>query len=178
MDDNSQESQAPGMPANKAELLRLIHASRTALEKTLNGLNEAQLTAPGPEGWSIRDHLAHLAAWEQGMVELLHRRNRFAAMQVEDAIRQGKSENEINALIYKHHMQLTLPQVLERFQDVHRQMIEAIEGLSEAELFGPYDAFLPEQERGNRPQPVINWIMGNTYQHFDEHRGYIKQLLG
>lgn len=176
MDDNSQESQAPGAPANKDELLRLIQASRTALEETLNGLSEAQVTAPGPEGWSVKDHLAHLATWELGIAELLRRRNRFAAMQVEEAVMQGKSEDEVNALIYKNHMDLPLPQILEKFRTAHQEMIQAIEALPEAELFQPYDSFVPEQWRAGRQDPIIGSIIGNTYDHFDEHRGYIEKL--
>ena len=73
----------------------LHQASRLALENTLRLLSDEQMTKPGPSGWSIKDHLAHLAVWEMGIAELLRRRPRFAAMQVEEAVAQGRSEEEV-----------------------------------------------------------------------------------
>jgi hypothetical protein len=134
------------------------------------------LTRPGRSGWSIKDHLAHLATWELGIAELLRRRPRFAAMQVEEAVSQGKSEDEINDLIYRQHARLPLAEVMEKFQAAHSQLILALDALDEEGIFKPYDAFLREGSQG-RLDSVINWIVGNTYQHFDEHRGYILALL-
>src|SRR5262245_43065439 len=138
MDDQQTNGQAPNPPINKAELLERIQASRSALETTLNSLDEEQLTKPGLSGWSIKDHLAHLAAWELGIVELLHHRPRFAAMQVEEAISQGKSEEEINNLIYRRHAALSLSEVMDEFRTAHQQMIQTLEALDDEDLFRPY----------------------------------------
>jgi len=99
MDNQQNDNQDESLPQNKAELLERIQRSRSALEGTLSALSEDQLRQAGPSGWSIKDHLAHLATWELGIVELLRHRPRFAAMQIEEAISQGKSEEEINDLI-------------------------------------------------------------------------------
>ena len=53
----------PTNPKSKAELLMRIRVARSELDLTVAGLDEAALAAPGPEGWSVKDHLAHLAAW-------------------------------------------------------------------------------------------------------------------
>src|SRR5262245_17738606 len=53
----------PADPTNKTELLERIRSARAALERTIAGLDDAALSAPGPEGWAVKDHLAHLAAW-------------------------------------------------------------------------------------------------------------------
>lgn len=163
-------------PANKAELLERMQRSRSALEKTLSGLSEEQLTRPGPEGWSIKDHLAHLTAWELGIVELLNHRPRFAAMQVEDAVQQGKSEDEVNDLIYRRQAVLPLAQVMDEFQSTHRRMLQVLDILGDADLFKPYSSYLPGGSP-ERPDPVVNWINGNTWAHYDEHNRYIQALL-
>jgi uncharacterized damage-inducible protein DinB len=68
-------------PQNKAELLTLIEQSRQTLEEALNRLSEAQLTElKDAQGWSVKDHLTHLAAWERGMVDLLEYRARYEGM--------------------------------------------------------------------------------------------------
>jgi hypothetical protein len=121
---NGQSSPDP-LPS-QAELLERIQASRSALEITLRLLTDEQMTKPGPSGWSIKDHLAHLATWELGIAELLRRRPRFAAMQVEEAVAQGRSEEEVNDLIYRRHAGLPLPEVRELFQEAHRRLLQAV----------------------------------------------------
>jgi uncharacterized protein (TIGR03083 family) len=160
---------------NKAELVERIDRSRSALEETLRPLSEEQLLTPGPSGWSIKDHLAHLAVWEFGVAELLQHRSRFAAMQVEGAVSQGKTEDEVNDVIYQRHADLSLAQVRKQFDEAHRLLLQALNPLSDADLYRPYASFVPGGDR--RQDPVIYWIKGNTFEHFDEHQGYIRSLL-
>jgi len=176
MDDQQTDAHDASLPRNKAELLERIQRSRSALEETLSSLSEEQALQAGPSGWSIKDHLAHLATWELGIVELLRHRPRFAAMQIEEAISQGKSEEEINDLIYRRHAKLSLSEVMNEFRTVHQQMLQTLGRLADEDIFKPYLHYLPEGSEGRR-DPVINWIIGNTYEHFDEHHGYIRALL-
>ncbi len=177
MNDIPIEERVKHDPTNKSELLELIHRSRAALEETLRPLSESQLTRPGTGGgWAIKDHLAHLAVWELGVVELLGGRPRFQAMGVEQVVSQGKSFDEINDAIYQQHNRLPLPKVMDEFQAAHRQMLQALDLLEDEDLFKPYASFVPGGSE-NRQEPVIGWVIGNTYGHFDEHRGYINALL-
>src|SRR5262245_23759753 len=52
-------------PRSKAELLERARREYTALEQTLGRLSEAQMTARPDDGWSVKDILAHIAAWQQ-----------------------------------------------------------------------------------------------------------------
>jgi hypothetical protein len=176
MDDQQNNDHDSSLPHDKAELLERIQRSRSTLEGALSSLNEEQLLQAGPSGWSIKDHLAHLATWELGIVELLRHRPRFAAMQIEEAITQGKSEEEINDLIYQRHAKLSLSEVMNEFRTAHQQMLQTLGRLADEDLFKPYLHYLPEGSEG-RQDPVINWIIGNTYEHFDEHHSYIRALL-
>jgi hypothetical protein len=160
------------LPKNKAELLERIHRSRAALEKMISALAPEELETPLPTGWAVKDHLAHLAAWELGIAELLRRRPRFNAMQVEEVGEGDHSEDEINDLIFQRHTGMTTSETMEYFHAAHRQMIEALDGLDDADLYRPYHEFLQDGEEGPE-NPVIHWIIGNTYEHFDLHRGYI-----
>jgi hypothetical protein len=183
--NDEQREQSSRQPRNKAELVARIRRSRLALEETLASLSEAQLAAHGPAQWAIKDHLAHLAAWELGIAELLRRRSRFAAMGVAEAVAQDKSEEEINEVIYRRHAGLAPAEALETFHAAHRQLLEALDALSDEDLFRPYAFYAPEEEDAPQPEaedapqaPVLNWIVGNTYEHFDEHNGYIRAMLG
>jgi uncharacterized damage-inducible protein DinB len=160
----------------KAEMLERIAHARAALEETLNSLNPEQFSQVGQGEWSIKDHLAHLATWELGVAELLRRRPRFAAMQVEEAVSQGKSEDEINDLIYHQHVDLPQAEIMHKFRDAHLQLLAALDELDDEDLSKPYAAYVPDGS-GNPQRPVVQWIIGNTYQHFDEHHGYILRIL-
>lgn len=161
---------------NKQTLLERTQHYRAILEETIQDLDEETLSLPGPESWSIKDHLAHLAVWEQGMVELLNKRPRFAAMGVEQAFQQGKSETEINDLVFRQNKSLTVQETLQKFEQVHSEMLQLLDNLSDEELHKPYSNFVPGGDE-QRTDPVIYWVIGNTYAHFDEHTAYIRRLL-
>jgi hypothetical protein len=163
-------------PRTKAELLERIRRSRSALEELLRSLSEGQLTTPGANGWRIQDYLAHLAVWELGIAELLHRRSRFAAMGIDQALYLAGGQDEINLILYNGHAGLGLTQVMERFRSAHRRMLEALDALSDEDLFKPYASYAPKGFE-DWQDPVINWIIGNTYAHFDEHRETIQDML-
>jgi uncharacterized protein (TIGR03083 family) len=176
MSNQAAGDQDPEPRYTKAELIEHIRQSRLALEEAISLLTEAQLTTPGPERWSVKDHLAHMAVWELGIAELLQRRSRFAAMQIdENAFSKGMSEDEVNAEIYRRNAGLSLAEVMARFRSAHQQFLEALDRLGDDDLYLPYSAYVPSGE-DQRQDPVINWIAGNTFGHFDQHREIIHRL--
>ncbi len=174
--ENQPAAQGQNARIPKAELLARIDRAYANLEKTISGLSERQLTAPGPEKWSVKDHLAHMAVWELGVAELLLHHDRLAAMNVDPLTFRTKSEDEINEVIYQHQANLTLEQVLLEFKENHRRMLEVLNSLSDEDLYRPYAYFV--EDKRNAPQsPVINSIVGNTNGHFDQHNPWIQSLL-
>src|SRR5439155_13508367 len=51
-------------PRTAAELIDRVQIEWAALEYTVAGLSLQQLIRPGPQGWSVKDHLVHIAEWE------------------------------------------------------------------------------------------------------------------
>ncbi len=172
---SDQGTQEPRYSRN--ELVERIHQSYNALEEVLASLSPEQLAAPDPSGWAVKDHLIHLSAWENGITALLNRQDRYAAMQVPEAGSRKMGFDEINDLIYQRNAHLSAKEALEAFRSAHRQMIQTLNGLSDEDLYKPYAAYLTDgsTEPG---QPVMNWIAGNTFGHYDEHLRYILELLG
>ncbi|MBE7553805.1 MAG: ClbS/DfsB family four-helix bundle protein [Anaerolineales bacterium] len=165
------------LPQTKADLLARMAQGRAALEQALGRLSEAQLTKLGPSGgWAIKDHLAHLAAWERGIATLLQHRPRWAAMGLDEAAISDYDEEDVNALIYQQNKDRSLAEVLADFHEAHRQMLAALDGLSDAELFKPY-AYYTGEEAGDNTRPIIGWIIGNTYEHYAEHQAWIEAML-
>ena len=167
------------MPQPKAELIARVEAGYAALEDRLSHLSEAQLSARRTlTGWSIKDHMAHLAAYVYGMAALLRREPRWAAMQLDEKlVRDSQSDDEVNAVIYQQYKDRSTSEVRAAFRDAHQQMLKALNNLTDADLFKTYADYQPHDPDANKKDPVIGWIIGNTYEHYAEHRPWMEELL-
>lgn len=162
-------------PASKTELLERIEQGRIGLAETINRLSEAELLRPNPEsGWTIKDHLAHLAAWEFGIAALLQRRPRWAAMGLDEATVATHEMDDLNEIVYRQNKDRPLAEVLAYFQEAQAQMLAALGRLSEEELFKPYAYYEAREASDDDTRPIMDWISGNTYEHYVEHQGWIE----
>ena len=56
-------------PGSIGELLERIDRDWKGLWLLVDQFDPGQMEAPGASGWSLKDNLAHLAAWERYLVE-------------------------------------------------------------------------------------------------------------
>jgi hypothetical protein len=164
------------LPKTKEELLKRIHASRGVLERQVSALSPEELDEVRDGGWSIKDHLTHLAAWELGVAELLRGRSRFAAMGLEELAAREPGEDELNAVLFQRNAGMTVTEAMAFFVDAHQQMLAALDALKTEDLYRPYADFVTDADAHNPPptDPVIQWVVWNTIDHFDLHRGYLE----
>ncbi len=151
-------------PKNKAELLARMRTARAALEAILTGLDETALAAPGPEGWSVKDHLAHLAAWERKVLGNLEGRITYEVLGVPEAVFKGGDWVQINEYVRAPDKDRPVPEVLAEFHRVNGVITRAVADLPEEKLFGADDS-------------LLNNMAGNTYGHDEEHRPWIEAVL-
>lgn len=52
------------MTEDKDALIQRYRRTREALLAAIDGLSDAQMTEETLDGWSVKDHLAHLAHWD------------------------------------------------------------------------------------------------------------------
>lgn len=52
------------MAEDRDELLRSYRESRKRMLAALDGLTDEQMSEPTIDGWAVKDHLAHLALWD------------------------------------------------------------------------------------------------------------------
>jgi hypothetical protein len=177
-------------PRTKSELLARIEPGRRDFEQLLARLSEAELTTPDPTtGWAIKDHVAHLAAWEAGIAALLQRRPRWEAIGLDEATVRANDMDQVNDLIYQRHKDRPLREVLAAFQEAHQELLKALAELTDEDLFKGYSHYAPDISGdadngpiigwiiGNAYRPIISWIIGNTYEHYAEHQGWIEAKL-
>jgi uncharacterized damage-inducible protein DinB len=53
------------MPMDREALLRHYEEMRRDLIAAIEGIADEHLVAPTLDGWSVKDHLAHLASWDE-----------------------------------------------------------------------------------------------------------------
>ena len=159
-------------PQNTAALLERILRDWIALEQTFAGLSEEQMNVPGTGGWSIKDHLAHLAAWEQFMLQHhLQGRPEHEVVQVDEATWKTLDEDGENAILHQRSQARSLVEVLAERRRSHEQVVATLEHTPFADLMKPH---YPDDPKA---RPLIEGVIGNTYEHYQEHRGYIEALI-
>jgi len=159
-------------PQQKADLLQRIGSSRAALDQTVGQLSERQLATPGPDGgWAVKDHLAHLAAWEHKLLAMIHGQPGYVGLQVDAAIYEHSNIDELNAILHQRFKTLSPTEALAESRQSYEQLMATVEQLSAADLSAPY---APNDSDDDRR--IIDGIIDNTYDHYDEHRAAIEQI--
>jgi hypothetical protein len=164
-------------PTNtKSELLASIEPAWKALTTALGRLTESQKTTiKDPQGWAVKDHLGHLAAWERSVVFFLQGQPRHAGLGVDRALYKNGNFDEINAVIFQHNQGVSLGEAEAQLNQVYQQLLELLQPLTDADLLKPYVAYLPD-ERGDE-RLAMDVIYDNTTSHYQEHQGWIEALV-
>lgn len=151
----------------KDTLLQKMRDGYTSFSTFIATLPHDQLTTPGVNGkWSVKDNLAHLSAWQKRTINVVHA--------VRDAVNRpdptpGMSEDEINEQFYQANRTRSLVDIQSELSTVSQQLISSVQELTEAQINGP----LPWND-GNA---VWSNILGNTSEHYEEHRQIIQHWL-
>lgn len=162
-------------PVNKAELLARIQQGWDEFNAYLDTLTEQQLTIPtDAAGWTAKDHVMHLAVWEGGVLALLRGQSRHGYMEVDEDTWQSRDFDRINAVIQQRHRDKSPADVVTALREVHQQMVEKLQSLTDEDLLRPYHHYDPTS---TQDRPVINWIMSDTYEHYAEHTPWIAAIV-
>ncbi len=162
----------------KAELVSEIEDAWTKLRAALDRLTETQMTEiRDAQGWTVKDHLVHMAAWERSVVVFLQGQPRHAGLPVDEQLYLSGDEDAINAVIQAQHKDVSLAEALGDLHAVHRQLLSEIEPLSEDDLYKANSDFQPDTSEERDERPVIGMIYGNTAHHFREHQQWIEHLV-
>ena len=169
---------ANGIPPDfsKAELLRRIEVRWQKLQDLLGALLPADWERPLGDGWPVKVHVAHLADWEESLLGLLERGSRAAAMGISEELWERHDTDAMNQFMAERAMAVPAAECVERLERTHERVLHALEGMTEAELLLPYSHYQP----GVAPyesKPVVGWVVGNTFGHFDEHIGWLEAGL-
>ena len=145
------------------------------LNALIDSLGPHGLSVTGADGWAVKDHLVHIAAWELSLLGLLQGADRRSAMGVPGA---DEATDAINAAVWALHSGKTPEQALAFFRETHGSLMRKLGTLSEADLQRPYNHYQPDDPRDpDDDRPALDWVAGNTWEHYTEHIEWINQLV-
>ena len=152
-----------------------IEKSWMELNSLVDSLGPSGLSMSGADGWAVKDHLIHIAAWEHSLIALLEGADRHRAMGVGPEVDETDA---INAAVWGMHRNKTPEEALEYFRQTHALLLKLLRNISDDDLRLPYNHYQPHEPReAGDNRPALDWVAGNTYDHYAEHIDWINQLV-
>lgn len=167
------------IPHTKTDLLNNLAEGWQTLDSFLHRYTEAQLTQIKDHvGWTAKDHLSHFVRWEKGIIAFLDKQPRWEGMGIDHQTWLAHEAETFNTILHEQDKDRPLAEVLANLRATHDQLVARVTALSEADLFKPYHFFQPfEEDDPTDQRPSVNWIVGNTYEHYNEHLPWIEALI-
>jgi uncharacterized protein (TIGR03083 family) len=163
-------------PTTVPALLHRIEAARQELDNLIHPLSEAQWTAPGLDGgWAVKDVLAHLTFWEGRMMGQIEA-GRIGVPWPDPFPRRPDEAGEprmhrLNEANYAAHRADPLAAVRAAAAHAYEQLVAWVGTLADADL-APGSPLA--QAVGS---PIVDWIAGDTYEHYEEHAAQMRAWL-
>jgi len=158
-------------PPTKSDLLEVIRTERERLESLLVGLDDSRKLEPGVEAsWSIKDILAHIAAWERLAYDRIQAA--VSGNPLKFPLIKGDADvDKFNAEVFEKNKKSSIADVTDEFHGSHQDFIGQIGTLAEDFLSKP----LPFDWAGKLTAQVV--ISANTHWHYIEHAESIEKWL-
>ncbi len=145
------------MPEDRDALVAHFRRMRDDFLEAIAGLTEEQLTERSHNGWSVKDHMAHITFWDEVRASEVER----ISAGLESAWRLTSEEDEtLNAMVTRARWDHSLAQVRREFDESKRRFLEALarataEGL-DASRYG--EAGLVSHHEAEHAGWVREWV--------------------
>jgi hypothetical protein len=160
---------------DKPLMLERMQSVYDFTQRTLALVPPEHMTTPRTQGdWSVKDLIAHLAAWNRRALRWIDEARRGEGVAGKHPIEPEPglgwdSFDAINALTFERDLLLPLEVVQADFAESFALLLREAESFSEDELFGKAGLSLFFRD------PLFNYIGGNTYHHYVEHMAALRE---
>lgn len=160
------------MPNNKKELMSAIKKEWKLLIDLAESLTDEQMTKPDAGGWSPKDNLSHLAEWMNILLGYhMDKKPAHEVIGVSEQVLTKWDIDVINPILFDKNKNLTRSQMMMKLNQTYVKLEARLESMSYEDLLKPKNADDPEK------RPILLWVLGDTTEHFLEHRETIERGL-
>lgn len=160
------------LPQSMPELLSDIEREWKELWRVVGRLTPEQMTSPDAGGWSPKDNLAHLGEWINALMGYhMDRRPAHEVMGLPEEVTRAWDFEVINPALFERNRKRSTEEVISELKRLYSALTLRLRSMPFEALMQPRHADDPER------RPLLNWILGDTTEHFAEHRGTIERLL-
>jgi hypothetical protein len=145
----------------KDKVIELLEDRWSQLRQSFEGLSKEKMILPAPDGgWSIKDILAHVRAWEEECLKYL------PLIVEEQRLPRYKDMyggiNAFNAMTHEANKNLPLDAVIKNLDSTHERLLDYLRTVP--------DEFFNSQTRFRRR------LAADTYNHYPEHTETIRKI--
>lgn len=158
------------IPGNKKELMSAIEREWKLLLAVAENLTDEQMTKPDVGGWSPKDNLAHLIEWMNVLMGYhIDKRPSHEVLGVSEEVTKDWDMEVINPVLFERNKNRQRGEVLDGLKQAYTSLIAKLDSISFEDLLKPRHANDPEK------RPLLIWVIGDTTEHFLEHRETIER---
>lgn len=162
----------------KDALFEAMTQGRDRVQDVVERLGAARLTGPtDAAGWTGKDHLAHLTAWERSLISWLQGGTRAEGLGVSEDLFASRDIETINEAIRQDTRACSLEEVLAEHDRVRGELREQVASMTLDDLHRPYSHYPPDDLDATVP-PVYRRVLRVVGSHVDDHLGYIEAIAG
>lgn len=161
-------------PMSRDALLQTLNTSWAELTDYTQPLSDSQMTRPtDAAGWTVKDHLIHVAIWEQGTLALLNHQSKREAMNIPEDVWE-QDDDPINAVIQQRYHDTPLDQVWQIVNSTHTRLLQKLDSMTEADLMLPYAHYRPDEPD---QRPLMLWLPYDTFYHYRDHLAWMRAII-
>jgi hypothetical protein len=160
------------IPTSADDILEEVHAARAEIEAIIDELSDEQMTQVQDDGgWTIKDHLAHIADWQRRGLGVIEGRPAWEAMGIDKETYQSLDIDGVNEILYERNRDRSLPEVLTEFRKTQEKVVLTLEQMNEDDL----EREIPTGFNERHPR-IIDIARENFAGHDHDHVEDIRQL--
>ena len=154
--------------ATKEQLLAQIRDGYNTFGALLRSVRPGDQLRPLGD-WTVAEHVAHIASWEQLALAVVTGIEPHEAMGI-TAEEWSRDTDGINQALHARHAGISFEDARSIWSKVHNALVAAIEAASEEDL---------QRSLGSGDEDrVSDVVAGNSFGHYEEHAGWIREALG
>jgi hypothetical protein len=160
------------IPGSKAELMSAIRREWKMLMDVVDKLDKQKMTTPDEGGWSPKDNLAHLSEWMNSLMGYhMDKRPAEEVMRLTEEQTRDWDMEIINPVLFARNKDRPIQDIVDELKQTYENLLAKLDATPFEDLLKPRHADDPEK------RPLLMWVLGDTSEHFAEHREVIERML-